>query len=782
MAENSDFYEEPSGGLMGRLIRHPYLTALSVLALGGVISCTLFSTVNRLENNRLRDNFQLVALKHHSLLERTIQSSISPLATLQAFYRSSDSVYRDEFSSFVEPLLAQHAEIQSLQWIPKITLAQESVYERTARREGIVGFEIQVWSGPKGDEKAGDDATGFPIYVVEPINENADLLGIDLASHSRLQEALVWSRDQDAVAATQMITLGQSPDISAVMFVLMPVYQSDSSPGTVRERRDQLRGYVAATYRVEDIISQTLSAQDKEQFDIFVYDMMAPAREQLIYRTGASDRVAVPKFESDEEVGDADLITHSAVLNLADRLWSVRYLPSESFLRSQNTDRAVTVFVAGALMSLLLALGAIISLRHSARIRKVTVQLQTAMDKLENDMFERRETEKSLRSSEALYRSTIDAMSDIIIVVDADLRITLVNRELVERFRDIGLSTDFIGQSLTEAFPFVSQETEQLYHRIFENGEIETATECYPVGGNELLIELQRIPVFENGKVIRIITVARDMTERKKTEHDLRLTQFAVDKAADAAYWMARDARFFYVNEAACRLLGYTKEELLTMTVHDIDPNFPKEAWSKHWKDLEQFRSFTIKSTHRTKDGRTFPVEIALNLVEFEGHEYNCAYARDISEARQVHSEPDTGLCSFPNFADNTSRGIAVISPRLKLLYMNRQLKEWYPGVDLASGHACFEALNSSTPGKECAHCPARQTLEDGGTHDLLVQREIECRLHTFKVVLSPIRDKSDNIIAMVEMIEDCTVGTPQLSDDCTTNDHRLAGSQSTPG
>ncbi len=657
MTEIGDFHEEPSGGVMGKLIRHPYLTALVVLAVGGMISYALFSTVNRLETNRLSDNFRLVALKHHSLLERTIHSSISPLATLQAFYRSSDSVYRDEFGSFVEPLLAQHAEIQSLQWIPKVTLAQESTYERTARREGMVGFEIQVWPDPKGDEKAGDDATRFPVYVVEPIDENADLLGIDLASHPGLQEALVWSCDQDAVAATQMMTLGQGPDIGAVMFVLMPVYQSDSSPGTVKERRNQLRGYVAATYRVEDIVSQTLSSQDKEQFDIFVYDMMAPAERQLFYRTGASDGVVASKFESDEEAGAGDLITHSAVLNLADRLWSVRYLPSESFLRSQTTDMAVTVFIAGALMSLLLALGAIISLRHSARIRKVTVQLQTAMDRLENDVF-----------------------------------------------------------------------------------------------------------------------------ERKKTELDLRLTQFAVEKAADAAYWIGPDARIVYVNEAACRSLGYTKKELLTMTVHDIDPDFPKEAWSKHWKDLEQFRSFTIKSTHRTKDGKTFPVEIALNLVEFEGHKYNCAYARDISEREQVHSEPDTSLCSFPSFADNTSRGIAVISPRLKLLYMNRQLKEWYPGVALASGQACFEVFNSSAPGEECAHCPARQTLEDGGTHDLLVQREIEGRLHAFKVVSSPIRDKSDNIIAMVEMIEDCTVGTPQLRDDWTTNDHRLAGSPSTPG
>ena len=56
----------------------------------------------------------------------------------------------------------------------------------------------------------------------------------------------------------------------------------------------------------------------------------------------------------------------------------------------------------------------------------------------------------------------------------------------------------------------------------------------------------------------------------------LRQTQFAVDHAADAVYWMGDDGRFIYVNEAACRTLGYTREEFLTMTVPDIDPDFPQ--------------------------------------------------------------------------------------------------------------------------------------------------------------------------------------------------------------
>ena len=72
----------------------------------------------------------------------------------------------------------------------------------------------------------------------------------------------------------------------------------------------------------------------------------------------------------------------------------------------------------------------------------------------------------------------------------------------------------------------------------------------------------------------------------EKSEEALQFTQFAVDHYSDGAFWMGSDARLIYVNEAACRSLGYTKEELLSMTVHDIDPNFPKEAWTDHWSDL----------------------------------------------------------------------------------------------------------------------------------------------------------------------------------------------------
>jgi diguanylate cyclase (GGDEF)-like protein/PAS domain S-box-containing protein len=145
-----------------------------------------------------------------------------------------------------------------------------------------------------------------------------------------------------------------------------------------------------------------------------------------------------------------------------------------------------------------------------------------------------------------------------------------------------------------------------------------------------------KVLLSSNGEATHIQSIVLDVTEHKEAEQSLLLTQFSIDRVADAIYWMGQDARFFYVNNEACHSLGYSREELLSMSVHDIDTNFPQEPWTEHWKKLKQRGSLTIESNHRTKDGRTFPVEITANYLEFDGKEYNCAFARNITERKQT--------------------------------------------------------------------------------------------------------------------------------------------------
>ena len=128
----------------------------------------------------------------------------------------------------------------------------------------------------------------------------------------------------------------------------------------------------------------------------------------------------------------------------------------------------------------------------------------------------------------------------------------------------------------------------------------------------------------------------QELTERKKAEEQLRLIQFALDHAAEAVFWMTADARFFYVNEAACQSLGYSRQEMLTMSVHDIDPDHPLEAWFLSWEELKQKKCQQLETVHQRKDGTCIPVEVRATFLAFGGQEYNLAFVRDISERKRA--------------------------------------------------------------------------------------------------------------------------------------------------
>jgi PAS domain S-box-containing protein len=107
----------------------------------------------------------------------------------------------------------------------------------------------------------------------------------------------------------------------------------------------------------------------------------------------------------------------------------------------------------------------------------------------------------------------------------------------------------------------------------------------------------------------------------------------------EAAYLIDENARFLFVNEESCRILGYTRAELLDMGVAGIDPVWPVDRWSELWDELRVRRSMLFETCHRTKDGRVFPVEVNANHFEYESREYNLALVRDITERKRAEAE-----------------------------------------------------------------------------------------------------------------------------------------------
>ncbi|BBO83283.1 hypothetical protein DSCO28_38490 [Desulfosarcina ovata subsp. sediminis] len=140
----------------------------------------------------------------------------------------------------------------------------------------------------------------------------------------------------------------------------------------------------------------------------------------------------------------------------------------------------------------------------------------------------------------------------------------------------------------------------------------------------------------EHGNIVKLVGTIQDITERKQAEGALRFTQYAIDKTTDHALWTTEDGSIFYVNDAACRTLGYSREELLKLSIPDIAPPSSPETFAEHWRHLRKNGSLTFETLGRTKDDRTFPVEVRANFVVFDGKEYNCAFVTDITERKRL--------------------------------------------------------------------------------------------------------------------------------------------------
>jgi len=164
--------------------------------------------------------------------------------------------------------------------------------------------------------------------------------------------------------------------------------------------------------------------------------------------------------------------------------------------------------------------------------------------------------------------------------------------------------------------------------------------------------------------------VEQRTAELRRSEEELRFTQYAIDKTIDQAFWMTKDGRLFYVNDAACRTLGYTCEELTRMSVPDYCPSAPPEVFAEHWRDLQENGHVRLETLHRAKDGRVYPVEVRANYVVFDGKEYNCAFATDISERKRAEEELRENEEKFRVLAETSPAAICVYQGE-NIIYCN---------------------------------------------------------------------------------------------------------------
>jgi PAS domain S-box-containing protein len=134
------------------------------------------------------------------------------------------------------------------------------------------------------------------------------------------------------------------------------------------------------------------------------------------------------------------------------------------------------------------------------------------------DITERVKAEEAMMESERRYRTTINSMKDAIHLVGPDMRIILANKALTRWNRQLGLRTDVLGLTPFEVYPFLPQTIGDEYRRVFRSAKMMVTEDVSLIFGVEVITETRKIPVLEGGKVTRVVTVIRDITDSKMAE------------------------------------------------------------------------------------------------------------------------------------------------------------------------------------------------------------------------------------------------------------------------
>ncbi|OPY66693.1 MAG: Blue-light-activated protein [Syntrophorhabdus sp. PtaU1.Bin002] len=242
------------------------------------------------------------------------------------------------------------------------------------------------------------------------------------------------------------------------------------------------------------------------------------------------------------------------------------------------------------------------------------------------DITERKRSEQRIMESEQELRAILSASPIGILRV----RNRVVDWANESMSRISGYTTEELkGKGLR--FVYVSdEEYERAGSVLYREGQCKAR--YVRKDGSIVYAHVQASPADNDSYIVTVT----DITRQKQIEDALRFTQFAVDRALDSILWIGRDGTLRYVNDGLCRSTGYSREELCSMTIHDIDLDFPEERWNDLWNKARNLGPLVFETHYRRKDRTVFPVEVSVSFLAYDDADYACAFTRDIAGRKQA--------------------------------------------------------------------------------------------------------------------------------------------------
>jgi PAS domain S-box-containing protein len=296
-------------------------------------------------------------------------------------------------------------------------------------------------------------------------------------------------------------------------------------------------------------------------------------------------------------------------------------------------------------------------------------------------------SEKTLKYEKEFSENLLETANTIILTLDKDANITLFNK-FAEKLTGYK-KKEVLGKNWFDLF--IPKQIGSVIHEVFNDvlKELpEVSSYEYPIlcntGSEKLISWKNTIIKNENGEISGILSIGNDITKQKQAEETMQESKERyrtfVDNASDAFYLSDMEGRFIDVNEAACNILGYTREELLKLSIPDVDVNFPPEKLSDILGSLAYNEPKTLESFHKKKNGNIFPVEVQINIFGDKKQPLFISLARDVRERKKSEVALKESEEKYRNLIERANDGICILQNG-KVIFSNPRLIELWGGT-----------------------------------------------------------------------------------------------------
>ena len=241
---------------------------------------------------------------------------------------------------------------------------------------------------------------------------------------------------------------------------------------------------------------------------------------------------------------------------------------------------------------------------------------------------------KKLDESEELWRSLVETAPDIITTVDRDGIIRFINQPMGILAPDQSTGRSF--------YDFLPQEYQGMamdsIEGVFQTGETDSFEVRTGESKNPVWYTYRIGPLRINSKVIAATIIATNTTEFKLADELMRYKEL-FDNVAEGVFILNRKEQLIESNERVLEATGYSKEELLNLSISDLVDADQVPAVKKIMDQVSKKKEARFELNLKTKNGKIIPNEINCRYVSYLGEHCYLCVARDITQTKMLQNQ-----------------------------------------------------------------------------------------------------------------------------------------------